>query len=254
MGKLDKAMQARVDEQEVRSGRRRSRYLLSAPVHRTELQGLVRATGRTVGKDSQADLLRKYGTRDAFVHYAGDLSLLNKKTVSIVGTRDVSEDGARRAARLARELTAAGVVVMSGLAKGVDTAALSSAISTGGRTAAVIGTPLQKAYPIENAELQTEIAEHHLLISPFAEGDPVFRGNFPQRNKVMALLSDATVIVEASDTSGTLHQAAECIGQGRWLFILQSVLANPDIAWPKRFLKEDRTVVVSKTDDILSRI
>jgi DNA processing protein len=143
---------------------------------------------------------------------------------------------------------------VSGLAKGVDTAALSSAIASGGRTVAVIGTPLQKAYPIENAELQAEIAEHHLLISPFAEGEAVFRGNFPKRNRVMALLSDATVIVEASDTSGTLHQAAECIQRGRWLFILKSVVEDPRISWPQRFLKEERTVILTSTDDIVSRI
>ncbi|MFC7664417.1 DNA-processing protein DprA [Methylorubrum suomiense] len=177
-----------------------------------------------------------------------------EKAVSIVGTRDVSEDGARRAARLARELVGAGVIVMSGLAKGVDTAALSSARSAGGSLAAVIGTPLQKAYPIENSELQTEIADKHLLLSPFAEGEAVFKGNFPKRNRVMALLSDATVIVEASDTSGTLHQAAECIRQGRWLFILKSVVEDPGISWPQRFLKENRTVVVENMDDILSRI
>lgn len=237
-----------------RSGGTRSSYHLSANVQHVLLQELVRSTGRTVGKDNQYDLLRSYGNKDAYAYYAGNIDLLKSKTVSIVGTRDVSEDGARRAARLARELVGAGVVVMSGLAKGVDTAALSSAQSVGGRLAAVIGTPLQKAYPIENAELQADIANQHLLLSPFAEGEPVFRGNFPKRNRVMALLSDATVIVEASDTSGTLHQAAECIGQGRWLFILRSVVDDPGITWPQRFLKEDRTVVVSDMNDILSRI
>lgn len=235
-------------------GAPRLRYRLPVDAHRTELQDLVRSTGRTVGKDSQFDLLRSYGTKDAYVHFAGDLSLLNRKAVSIVGTRDVSDEGARRAARLARELASAGVVVVSGLAKGVDTAALSGALAVDGRVAAVIGTPLQKAYPAENAALQAEIAERHLLVSPFAEGEAVFKANFPKRNRVMALLSDATVIVEASDTSGTLHQAAECIRQGRWLFILRSVTENPAISWPQRFLKEARTIVVTSMDDILSRI
>lgn len=248
------AMSARAAQHRERGGPTRPRYRLSAPVDRIELQALVRETGRTVGNDKQFDLLRSYGAKDAYVYFAGDLGLLKKKAVSIVGTRDVSEEGARRAARLARELAGAGVVVMSGLAKGVDTAALTSALSVRGNLAAVIGTPLQKAYPIENAGLQTEIAEHHLLVSPFAEGETVFKGNFPKRNRVMALLSDATVIVEASDTSGTLHQAAECIQRGRWLFILKSVLDHPNVTWPSRFLKEDRTVIVETMDDIFSRI
>src|SRR5205814_51885 len=110
-------------------------------------------------------------------------------------------------------------VIVSGLARGIDTAALMGAIEKGGRTVAVIGTPLDKAYPAENADLQTEIYSHHLLVTPFRIGEQVFKANFPKRNRVMAAISDATVIIEASDTSGTLHQAAECEKLGRWLFI-----------------------------------
>lgn len=253
-GRAVETMPARAEQHGERGGTTRKRYRLSVPVDRIELQDLIRSSGRTVKNDKQFDLLRSYGTRDAFVHYAGDLALLNGKAVSIVGTREVSEEGARRAARLARELSAAGILVVSGLAKGVDTVALSTAMEASGRTAAVIGTPLQKAYPAENGALQTEIAERHLLLSPFAEGEAVFKGNFPKRNRVMALLSDATVIVEASDTSGTLHQAVECIRQGRWLFILRSVVDDPNLQWPHRFLKEERTVVLSSTNDIISRL
>lgn len=237
-------MSVRTDPRGERSGAARPRYRLPVPARSIELKPLILRTGRTIQEDVPAE----------HVHYAGDIDLLRNKAVSIVGTREVTEEGARRAARLARELIAAGVVVVSGLAKGVDTAALSSALDVGGRTTAVIGTPLQKAYPIENAGLQMEIAERHLLLSPFAEGEAVFRGNFPKRNKVMALLSDATVIIEASDTSGTLHQAAECTKQGRWLFILKSVVDDPRVQWPKRFLNAERTVVLTSTDDILTRI
>lgn len=247
-------MPAQRAQQKERGAQTRPRYCLTVPVRRMELQDLVRSSGRTVSNDRQFDLLRTYGTKDTFVYCAGDLGLLSQRTVSVVGTREISDDGRRRTSRLARELAAAGVVVMSGLAKGVDTAAHTSAIASDGRTVAVIGTPLQKAYPIENADLQAEIAKEHLLISPFAEGEPVFKGNFPKRNRVMALLSDATVIVEASDTSGTLHQAAECIRQGRWLFILKSVIDDPSVSWPERFLKEPRTVVLERSEDVLSRI
>ncbi|MGY2052421.1 DNA-processing protein DprA [Methylobacterium sp. JK268] len=237
-----------------RSSPGRVRYRLPVEPQRYELQDLIRSTGRTVVNDKQFDLLRSYGTRDAFIHCAGDVSLLSRKAVSIVGTRDVSEEGWRRASRLARELSEAGILVVSGLARGVDTAALSSAIKVGGKTAAVIGTPLQKAYPNENSAMQADIAQHHLLVSPFAEGEAVYKSNFPKRNRVMALLSDATVIVEASDTSGTLHQAAECLKQGRWLFILRSVLDDTAVTWPARFLKDERTVVLTSSNDILSRI
>lgn len=171
--------------------------------------------------------------------------------VSIVGTREVSDEGRARARRLAKELATAGIVVVSGLARGIDTAAHMGAIEAGGRTIAVIGTPLDKAYPIENADLQKDIYDHHLLVSPFKIGEPVFKGNFPKRNRVMAALSDATVIIEASDTSGTLHQAAECQRLGRWLFIVQSLVENHDLTWPQKFLAGHKTRVLSSTKSIL---
>jgi len=143
---------------------------------------------------------------------------------------------------------------MSGLAKGVDTVAHRASIAAGGRTAAVIGTPISRAYPAENAELQMEIYSHHLLLSPFAEGEEVFRSNFPKRNRVMALLSDATVIIEASDTSGTLHQAAECQKNDRWLFILKSVVDDTRLTWPAKFLNHNKTMVLESTDDILKAL
>jgi DNA processing protein len=180
---------------------------------------------------------------------AGDLTLARLPCVSIVGSREATPQGRARATRLARELVEAGVVIVSGLARGIDTAAHLSAIDNGGKTIAVIGTPLSKASPSENASLQETIWRHHLLISPFAEGSQVHRSNFPQRNKVMAAISDATVIVEANDDSGTLHQAVECQKIGRWLFILRTIVETK--AWPRRFLNAKNTVVLENTEQVL---
>src|SRR5437879_3348576 len=83
--------------------------------------------------------------------------------------------------------------------------------------------------------LQERIYREHLLTSQFAPGKMVFQSNFPERNRLMAAISDATVIVEASDTSGSLHQAAECVHLGRWLFIAKSLAENPSFRWPKDF-------------------
>jgi DNA processing protein len=231
----------------------RERYRAPLNATRLLLQEAIRQSGRSV-EDKQFDLLRSYGTRDAYVYYAGDLNLLLRPTVSVVGTRDVSDDGWRRASRLARELALKDIVVMSGLARGVDTAALTAAIETGGKTIGVIGTPLDKAYPAENAKLHEEIYSNHLLISPFRVGEPVFKGNFPKRNRVMALLSDATAIVEASDTSGTLHQAAECLRQGRWLFIMKSVVEDSNLTWPAKFVGKPNVVVLSSSSEIADAI
>jgi DNA processing protein len=191
---------------------------------------------------------------DVRIYYAGDLALLARPCVAIVGTRDVSDTGKRATDWLARKLVDAGIVIVSGLAYGVDTAAHTTAIEHGGATIAVIGTPLDKASPAENAPLQERIYRDHLLVSQFRQGEKTHRSSFPVRNRLMAALSDATVVMEASDTSGTLHQAAECTRLGRWLFIAKSVVDDPKLTWPQKFLKYDTCVVLEKVSQITERV
>jgi DNA protecting protein DprA len=189
---------------------------------------------------------------DLTLYYAGDLNLFSRPCVSIVGSRQATSHGLSRASRLAREITERGVVVVSGLAKGIDSAAQLTTIENGGQTVAVIGTPLSKVTPVENGPLQETIWRDHLLVSPFAEGTTILRSNFPKRNEVMAALSDATVIVEAEDNSGTLHQAVACQKLGRWLFILKSVVDTK--AWPKRFLHIKNTCILERADQIFDAL
>ena len=192
--------------------------------------------------------------KDEKLWCVGDTSLVARKCVAIVGTRDVSLDGRARSRQLARKLATAGVVVVSGLAKGVDTEALTAAIEAGGKVIAVIGTPIDRAYPSENKQLQERIYREHLLISQFAPGERVYPSNFPERNKLMAAISDATAIIEAGDTSGTLHQAAECVRLGRWLFIARSVVSDPLLQWPKRFLGEPKVRTLNSVEDVLEAL
>jgi DNA processing protein len=189
-----------------------------------------------------------------YVYASGDTSLLKRRCVSVIGNREVSPDGAARARRVAKELVLSSVVVVSGLAKGVDTEAMATTLRNDGKTIGVIGTPLDKAYPAENKRLQEQVYRDHLLISPFAFGQRVFRSNFPVRNRLMAVLSDATVVIEASDTSGTLHQAAECVRLKRWLFIAKSVVDNPTLSWPSKFLPYERCRVLESTEDMITAV
>lgn len=192
--------------------------------------------------------------RDVTLFCAGNRDLVKRKAVAIVGARKVSPEGAARARKLARELVHAGVVVVSGLAEGVDTEAHTSAIGNDGDTIAVIGTPLDAVYPAANKKLQEAIYRHHLLVSQFPSGTGVRPWHFPQRNKIMAAISDATVIIEASDTSGSLHQAAECMRLNRLLFIAKSVIDNPKLTWPAKFAAQPMTRVLAQTSDILEAI
>ena len=108
---------------------------------------------------------------------------------------------------IARVLTREGkAVIVSGLARGIDTAAHKAAIEAGGKTIAVLGTPLDRTYPAENKALQAEIIKNHLAVSQFRVGSEVFSSNFIRRNRVMALIADASVIVEAGESSGSLSQ------------------------------------------------
>jgi DNA processing protein len=172
------------------------------------------------------------------LYLAGDESLLSQgPRVSIVGSREASSDGLRRARALARSLADHGLIVVSGLAKGVDRTAHEGAMEMGGRTIAVIGTPLDKVYPSEHADLQARIMAEHLVISQFAPGTPTTPKSFPMRNRTMALLTDATVIVEAGEKSGTLHQGWEALRLGRLLFLLDSVTRDTSLTWPKEMIK-----------------
>lgn len=198
--------------------------------------GRPRAGWRTV---SAADLLgRRLGDAEAanappVVHVAGPMGIpLPGPRVSIVGSRDAPAGGLDAARGAARALAKAGATVVSGLAAGVDAAAHRGAIDAGGRTVAVIGTPLDRSYPAANAALQAEIMRGHLVASQFAAGSRVSRSNFVLRNKTMVLLSDATVIASATGaSSGARHNGWEAIRLGRPLFMYRSVASGPSAAW-----------------------
>ena len=179
---------------------------------------------------------------------AGDIGILEEGArVSIVGSRKASPEGIRRASKLSHVLTKQKMVVVSGLAEGIDTAAHIAAMKNNGRTIAVIGTPLDQVYSKQNAHLHEEIRRDHLLISQFAEGYPTQRKNFPLRNRTMALLSDATVIIEAGETSGSLSQGWEALRLGRQLFITKSIADNPSLKWPEEMLHYGARILSDET-------
>jgi DNA processing protein len=163
---------------------------------------------------------KKYAPRTVYV--SGRLGIpLRGLRVSVVGTREPKH--VERAVEVVLALVKKGIVVVSGLARGIDTAAHRTAIEQGGKTIAVLGTPLDMHYPPENKELQNLIMREHLAISQFPSGAPVTKKNFPMRNRTMALISQATVIVEAGENSGVISQAWECLRLGRLLLLHESL-------------------------------
>lgn len=195
-----------------------------------------------------------------FFYYRGWWDLIESpKRIAIVGSRNPSEEGIRRARKIVKMLVEDDYTIVSGLAKGIDTVAHTTAIELGGKTVAVIGTPITEYYPPENKALQDLIAKEYLLISQV----PIWRYSqqnykwnrlfFPERNATMSALSQATIIIEASETSGTLTQARAALHQGRKLFILDSCFHNPNLTWPKRF-QEQGAIRVRDFDDIRSAL
>ncbi len=190
----------------------------------------------------------------ARIHLAGPMGLpLPHPRVSIIGTRQPSEKGRTLAWRLATAMAEAGVVVVSGLARGIDTAAHAGAMKAGGRTIAVLGTPLSQVYPPENRELQREIAQRYLVLSQFPEGSPPQPKNFVLRNRTMALISDASVIVESGDTGGSLHQGWEALRLGRPLFIHTQEFRRSGLTWPRK-MAEYGAIEFREPSDILDAL
>jgi DNA processing protein len=171
------------------------------------------------------------------LYYQGNINLLAGKILSIIGTREATESELRRAAMLGRKCAENGITVLSGLARGVDTYALGSAMKHGGKVIGVIGTPLDYCYPPENRDMQNEIAKKHLLISQFPiDGVTVSRSNFVLRNKTMAELSAATMLIATGDGGGSLHQLNFCVKARKTIFLVESSLNNPEHQWPKKYV------------------
>jgi Predicted Rossmann fold nucleotide-binding protein involved in DNA uptake len=168
--------------------------------------------------------------------------------VSVVGTRKPSPEGIEFAKRLVENLVREKVIVVSGLARGIDTVAHRTALERGGETIAVLGTPINVFYPPENRELQLKLMREHMVISQFSLGSPVARKNFVIRNRTMALLSDATVIVEAGERTGVISQAWESIRLGRPLFVT-SVVESRNPSWLHE-LKRYGAEVLSDPDSL----
>ncbi|MDI1494735.1 MAG: SMF family protein [Cenarchaeum symbiont of Oopsacas minuta] len=157
--------------------------------------------------------------------------------VSIIGSRKASERGLLKAEEISKILIENKIIIVSGLAKGIDTVGHKTAIKYDGKTIAVIGTPLNKVYPKENSELQKEIMKNHLVISQYPVGHSTTPKDFVLRNRTMALISDATVIVEAEESSGSLYQGWETLRIGRPLFICKDVVNDKKLKWPEKMLQ-----------------
>src|SRR5579859_6860553 len=194
--------------------------------------------------------LRQVADPPPVLFVRGRLTPADAQAVALVGTRRATTYGRAVADRLARDLAAAGVTVVSGLAKGIDTSAHRAALQAGGRTIAVLGNGLDQVYPAENAGLARQIVDSDAgaVVSEFAPGVPPDAVNFPRRNRIISGLSSGTVIVEAGERSGALITADFALEQGREVLAVPGSIFSPMSAGPNELLKQGATPVTGAAD------
>jgi DNA processing protein len=198
--------------------------------------------------DEYPENLRAVFNRPPLLFIRGEFIARDVRSVAIVGTRRASTAGEARAAEIARHMAEAGFTVLSGLAAGIDTASHRGALAVGGRTVAVLGTGLRRSYPASNAELQEEIAAQCAVVSQFWPDQPPTKTTFPRRNVTMSGLSLATVVVEASHTSGAKMQARLALEHGRPVVLLDSLVAEHE--WARSYAERPGTYVVGDPAEI----
>ena len=183
-----------------------------------------------------------------FLRSVGAAELLSRPAVAIVGARACSPYGRQVARRLARELAAAGLVVVSGLARGVDGEAHRGALEAGGPTIAVLGCGIDRDYPAAHRPLAREIAESGLIVSEYAPGVEPAPWRFPARNRVVAGLCAATVVVEARERSGALITADLALEEGREVFAVPGEITSALSAGSNALLRLGATPCTGSAD------
>ncbi len=193
-------------------------------------------------------LLREISDPPLVLYAVGDVSLLNRPQIAVVGSRRPSPGGERNARELTTELVRSGLTVTSGLALGIDAVAHQAALNAGGTTVAVAGTGLEIVYPARHRGLARRIASNGVLISEFPCDAAPQKKNFPRRNRLMSGISFGVLVVEAKKRSGTLITARLAGEQGREVFAVPGSIINPSVAGCHRLIQEGAKLVQSAQD------
>ncbi len=187
------------------------------------------------------------------LYVQGSAALLHGVSIAMVGSRNASHYGINIANRFARRFAEAGLIVVSGLARGIDTASHKGCLEAEGKTIAVVGCGFNHVYPPENAGLMRAIAQQGAVVSEMPMGFPVLAENFPRRNRIITGLSLATVVVEAADKSGALISAGYAAEQGKDVFAVPANIDNACAQGSNKLIKDGARVALS-ADDVLEEL
>ena len=203
------------------------------------------------GEDSYPPLLMETTNPPGQIFVRGKLPEYHKPHIAIVGTRKATEDGTTMARKLAKNLAERGVVIVSGLAMGIDTAAHRGALDAKGETIAVLGNGADKIYPAQNENLAREIFNGHgAIISEYAPGTPGLPHQFLERNRIVAGLCVATIVIQAPEKSGAIVTARLAAEYGREVFVFPGTAGDPQYTGSHKLIRDGARLVHS-LDDIL---
>lgn len=202
---------------------------------------------------SYPESLRTIADPPPILYVLGELAARDAWAVAVVGTRRATAYGRQVCDRLVGDLARAGVTIVSGLAKGIDTYAHRAALAAGGRTVAVLAHGLDQVYPPENLHLAREIAGQGALVTEFALGTRPDAANFPRRNRIIAGLACATLVVEAGASSGALITADFALEQGRDVFAVPGSIFSPASEGTNRLIR-DGAKPVCRAEDVLEEL
>ena len=193
-------------------------------------------------------LLKEIANPPSCLWTRGDRTLFAPTAIAVVGARDATREGLEIAYQIAADLARAGVVVVSGLARGIDAAAHTGALDAKGKTIAVLGTGIDRVYPAENKTLHERIASQGLLVTEFAPGSPPDLFHFPQRNRIISGLSKAVVVVEAREKSGSLITARLAGEQGRDVMVVPGPIRSGQNRGGHALLRDGAKLVEAAVD------
>lgn len=198
-------------------------------------------------------LLKEIADPPSVLFQMGQLCAADSIAVAIVGTRHATRYGRRQAERIAAELARAGVTIVSGLARGIDTHAHRGALTAGGRTIAVLGSGLLEIYPRENEELAVAVKDHGALLSEFPPRSLPMKGHFPRRNRLITGLTLGVIVVEAGQRSGALISARLATEQGRDVFAVPGPVDSRTSRGCHELLR-DGAILVESADDVFEHL
>lgn len=208
----------------------------------------------TIFDEDYPRLLREIYDPPVILYYKGEIKSADERAVAIVGTRKMTGYGKLVTEKFARDLAGAGITVVSGLARGVDTQAHKTTVENKGRTLAILGGGLMNIFPPENTHLAQKIAEGFgAVISEFPPDQPSLPGNFPARNRIISGLSKAVLVTEAAEDSGSLITAKCALEQGREVFAVPGPITSEFSRGPSVLIKQG-AILVTSTEEILGEL